>query len=86
MEAILKALSNRIDALEEKAKKVDHDMNNIKTAYFNKAELTEAKIELDKIKLDNALVIFKDIYGKTKIVEIKVEKIVAHLANNGIFI
>jgi len=86
MEPILKALSDRIDALEEKAKKVDHDMNNLKTAYFNKAELSEARIELDKVKLDNALVVFKDVYGKIKIMEIKVEKIVSHLANNGIFI
>ena len=86
MEPILKALSDRIDALEEKAKKVDHDMNNLKTAYFNKAELSEARIELDKVKLDNALVVFKDTYGKIKIMEIKVEKIVSHLANNGIFI
>jgi len=86
MEPILKALSDRIDALEEKAKKIDHDMNNLKTAYFNKAELSEARIELDKVKLDNALVVFKDTYGKIKIMEIKVEKIVSHLANNGIFI
>ncbi len=86
MEPILKALSDRIDALEEKAKKIDHDMNNLKTAYFNKAELSEARIELDKVKLDNALVVFKDVYGKIKIMEIKVEKIVSHLANNGIFI
>jgi uncharacterized protein YicC (UPF0701 family) len=86
MESILKALSDRIDALEEKAKKINHDMNNVKTAYFNKAELSEARIELDKVKLDNALVVFKDAYGKIMIMEIKLEKIVSHLANNGIFI